>query len=325
MDHKADYWRNEVVAFLALSSIKGVGYWTLYRLKLPGEGFKDFLKSSSIPVLEEKLKVSLLLDGESPEDWQRRIWETGLKIARELGQIGVRLYFRGQKEFPVQLRAINDGPKWLFVQGEVRNLHNRSIAVVGTRKPSADGEFLTRYVIALLANSGRTVVSGLALGIDQVAHQQSLRFGLSTVAILGNGILLDFPRGSKKLRAEILLNGGTIVTEYLPSQTYSGENFVRRNRIQAALSEFVVPVEWNIKSGTAHTVEYAHKYSRQVVNIYLPGTEVNRPELKFSENYRGAKSFEVPKQTNALTELFEQPLSESSENSAPPEQQSFEI
>lgn len=325
MERNAEYWRNEVVAFLALSSIKGVGYWTLYRLKLPEEGFKDYLKNSSIPDLEEKLKVPLLQNGESPENWQRRVWEAGLKLARDLGQTGIRLYFKEQKEFPSQLRAINDGPRWLFVQGEVRNLNNRSIAVVGTRKPSVDGDFLTRFVIALLANSGWTVVSGLALGIDQIAHQQALRFGLPTVAVLGNGILLDFPRGSKEIRDAILVNGGTIVTEYLPTQTYSGENFVRRNRIQAALSKFVIPVEWNIKSGTAHTVEYAHKYSRQVVNIYLPGTENNRPELEFSEYSRGAKSFEIPKETDALTKLFEHPLAESNKNSAQPEQQSFEI
>ncbi|MAB50254.1 DNA-processing protein DprA [Marinobacter sp.] len=325
MNHETEYWRNEVVAFLALSAIKGVGYWTLYRLASPEQGFKEFLKNSPISVLEKELKVTLLLDGETAEDWQNRIWEAGLNLARNLSQKSVRLYFRAQPEFPVKLKEIEDGPRWLFVQGRVGNLHNRSIAVVGTRKPSQDGEFLTRYVLALLAGSKRTVVSGLAFGIDQVAHEQSLRFGLPTVAVLGNGIFLDYPRGSQEIRARILENGGTVITEYLPNQTYSGENFVRRNRIQAALSEVVVPVEWKIKSGTAHTVEYAYKYRKKIVNVFLPGTQHARAELQFSERLRGAKSFELPRQTPELAALFELSFSEPTGNDDEPEQQSFDI
>ncbi|MEQ5815168.1 DNA-protecting protein DprA [Marinobacter sp. NFXS11] len=325
MNQNAEYWRNEVVAFLALSTIKGVGYWTLYRLDLNEGGFKDFLKNSPISVLERELKVSNLLDDETPEEWQRRVWDAGLQLARDLGQERVRLYFRDQNEFPPQLRAIEDGPRWIFVQGEVNNLHRRSVAVVGTRKPSQDGEFLARYILALLANTEFTVVSGLAFGIDQIAHRESLRFGLSTVAVLGTGIFLDYPKGSQEVRDEILRNRGTIITEYLPSQTYSGENFVRRNRIQAALADLIVPVEWKIKSGTAHTVEYAYKYGKKVVNVFLPGTALNRPELAFSERLRGAKSFEVPKQNSSLADMFDPSLLETNDSSQEPQQQSLNI
>lgn len=332
MNRGADFWRNEVVAFLALSTIKGVGYWTLYRLKLSGKGFKDFLKNSSISELEKELKLSLLADDESPEEWQHRVWEAGLQLARELAKHRTRLYFRNQEEFPSKLNEIEDGPRWLFVQGDVRILQHRSIAVVGTRKPSTDGEFLTRYVVANLAHSERTVVSGLAFGIDQVAHQESLRYGLSTVAVLGNGIFLDYPKGSQDIREKILMNGGAVITEYLPQQIYSGENFVRRNRIQAGLSEFVIPVEWKIKSGTAHTVEYAAKYQRKVINVFLPGTRNVRPELDFSERVRGATSFEIPGETDQLSKLLELKSSElkmdslqSQDLSVAPVQQSFKI
>lgn len=325
MNQHAEYWRNEVVAFLALSTIKGVGYWTLYRLELSEGGFKDFLKNSPISVLERELKISDLLDGETPEEWQRRIWGAGLQLARDLGQKRTRLYFRDQNEFPRQLREIDDGPRWIFVQGEINNLHRRSVAVVGTRKPSQDGEFLARYLLALLANTNFTVVSGLAFGIDQVAHRESLRFGLPTVAVLGTGIFLDYPKGSQEVREEILKNGGTIITEYLPSQTYSGENFVRRNRIQAALSDLVVPVEWKIKSGTAHTVDYAYKYGKKVVNVFLPGTAGTRPELAFSERLRGAKSFEVPRENSSLAEMFDLSLMETNDTSEEPQQQSLNI
>ncbi|ASK21206.1 DNA-processing protein DprA [Vreelandella venusta] len=333
MDRGSDFWRNEVVAFLALSTIKGVGYWTLFRLMLPaGEGFKDFLKNSPISVLEKELEVSLLLDEESPEEWQHKVWEAGLQLARELAKHRTRLVFRDQEEFPGSLKETEDGPRWLFIQGDIRALHNRPIAVVGTRKPSKDGEFLARYVVAALAHSERTVVSGLAFGIDQVAHQESLRYGLPTVAVLGNGIFLDYPKGSQEIREKILMNGGAVITEYLPHQTYSGQNFVRRNRIQAGLSEFVIPVEWKVKSGTAHTVEYASKYQRKVVNVFLPGTAKVRPELDFSERSRGAVSFEIPRETEQLLELLDLDAfpvrletEQSKEVAAEPVQQSLKI
>lgn len=305
MNEDKEYWRNETVGFLALSTVKGVGYWTLYRLFNSVTSFKDLLKNSSRSELEELFHVSL--DGAN-EDWgefQRSLWERGLELARELSSIGVRLIFDSHSAFPENLRNIPEPPRWIFVQGEIDNLHCSSVAVVGTRKPSSDGLFLARYILALLSRSGRPIVSGLAMGIDQVAHEESIRYSLPTVAVLGTGILKNYPRGSEVLRQEILKCGGTIVTEYLPTQSYSGENFVRRNRIQAALSDYVVPVEWKIKSGTAHTVDFAYRYRKKIINIYLPNTYSMRPELEFSDRERLAQSFEVPFDIARLSEYLE--------------------
>lgn len=114
--------------------------------------------------------------------------------------------------------------------------------------------------IAGFAGKDVVTVSGLATGIDQIAHIESLRYGIPTVAVLGNGMFVEYPSGSGRLKHQILASGGTIVSEYLPNQSYSSENFVRRNRIQAALCDTLVPVEWMIKSGTAHTVNFAIDY-----------------------------------------------------------------
>ncbi|MDI7637474.1 DNA-processing protein DprA, partial [Cronobacter sakazakii] len=92
--------------------------------------------------------------------------------------------------------------------------------------------------------------------------------------------------------------GGTVITEYLPRQSYSAENFVRRNRLQAALCQVLIPVEWKIKSGTAHTVDYAYTYGRKIVNLYLPLTYHVRTELEFSEKNKSAENFEVPLKLN---------------------------
>ena len=94
------------------------------------------------------------------------------------------------------------------------------------------------------------------------------------------------------------------MAEYLPDQTYSAQSFVRRNRLQAALADTLVPTEWVIKSGTAHTVEFAYSYSKNISNVYLPGTYNNRPELKFSEDSRNAHSYELPKELPEMIELM---------------------
>lgn len=182
----------------------------------------------------------------------------------------------------------------MFVQGSPIPLYNFSVAIVGTRKPSDDGLFLAKYLVAALARTGVATISGLASGIDNVAHVESLRYGLKTIAVLGHGINLEYPKGSGAVRDAIVGHGGCIVTEYLPSQAASAENFVRRNRIQAALCDALVPVEWQIKSGTAHTVNFAYKYGRRIVGLYLPATLNQRPELKHAFEYYQVKSFEAP-------------------------------
>lgn len=304
MEQDKDYWRSEVVGFLALSTIKGVGYWTLLKLKKRQIGFKDFLKNSKKEDFEGALHVTVNLGGESWSDYQRTLWEKGVSLARRLSNMGVRLIFRLHADFPESLSRIPDCPEWIFVQGDLANLHAPSVAVVGTRKITTDGDFLARYLLALLSRSERVIVSGLALGIDQLAHSEAIRYSLPTVAVLGTGILKDYPKGSEVTRERILETGGTIVTEYLPDQSYSAENFVRRNRIQAALADTVIPVEWKIKSGTAHTVDFAFKYRKAIANIFLPDTLQDRPEIPFSEMNYGAISFLVPIQSEELLDFI---------------------
>lgn len=318
-----EYWKNEVVGFLALASIKGVGYWTMRRLSESGIGFKDLLKTSEASQLERLLRVSLAQEVDTWEQYQQQLWEKGLKSAREIGKRYIRLIFKEQTDFPDKLRDIDDAPHWIFVQGNLRVLHQKSVAIVGTRRPSDDGIFLTKYAVAALSNLKLSTISGLASGIDQAAHTESIRYGIPTVAVLGNGIYQDFPKGSEELRETIIKSGGAIVTEYLPHQTYSAENFVRRNRIQAALCDTLIPVEWKIKSGTAHTVEYAYKYRRKIANIFLPKTAALRPELEFSENRRGALSFEVPVSTTSLLNYITE--GELAENKVGPAQGSLDI
>src|SRR5262249_19695719 len=122
-------------------------------------------------------------------------------------------------------------PYWLFVRGKSEPLNRPALAVVGTREPSEDGIFLARYVSACLPYWDAPTISGLAAGIDQQVHEYSLRFKWPTIAVLGTGILSDYPKGAMDLKERIVANGGAIISEYLPYESYSAQNFVMRNRL----------------------------------------------------------------------------------------------
>jgi DNA protecting protein DprA len=296
-------WRNEALAFLALSSVKGIGYWTMRGLADLDISYYDFLKLAPEEELESLLRLKLPSGVSSWDSYRIELWDRGIERARRLSGEGIGLIFPGQSEFPDNLKNIPDAPAWLFVQGELSNLHSKSVAIVGTRKPTEDGIFLTRYLVAALAHSPYPTVSGLALGIDQVVHVESIRYSIPTIAVLGTGINGNYPKGSEGVRQAIIDSGGTIVTEYLLGQSYSAENFVRRNRLQAALCNTLFPVEWKIKSGTAHTVEFASKYNKKIANLFLPNTYHLRPELEFSVSTYGAVACEVPEMTNLILEF----------------------
>jgi len=283
------FWKNERIAFLALTTLKGVGFWTLHQLATSKAGFKNTFKSN----LYKYIKLE---DGSATPltEIKKKLWQRGIKAVNELAKDNTILIFHDEDRFPAKLKNIPDAPLWLFVQGDLKVLDTPSIAIVGTRKPSDEGMFLTKLILSALHRSKVSTVSGLALGIDQLAHLESVKYELPTVAVLGTGIKESYPKGSEAIRKLILDNGGTIVTEYLPTQSYSSENFVRRNRIQAALSDILIPVEWKIKSGTAHTVGFAAKYNKQIINIYLPKTIGARPEIAFSRDSYGACEYEMP-------------------------------
>lgn len=291
------FWKNERIAFLALSTLKGVGFWTLHQIAASNSGFKTTFKNS----LEKYLRLEDGSTAALPEI-RKKLWQRGIKLIAELDKINVVLIFNGEERFPPKLACIEDAPKWIFIQGNILNLDSTAVGIVGTRKPSEDGLFLTRLILSSLSRSSVATVSGLALGIDQLAHLESIKYGLPTIAVLGTGISECYPRGSEPVRDLILKNGGTIITEYLPTQSYSGENFVRRNRLQAALSDTLIPVEWKIKSGTAHTVAFAWKYRKKIVNVYLPKTLSARPEITFASKTYGAYDFEMPL---AIPEMLE--------------------
>ena len=311
MENERDYWKEETVAFLALQSMHGIGFKTMYKIAAQNKSFRELIKTDDIPHFEKTLRQKL--DDsikESVESWMQfkfNLWNKGLELARDYAKKNIRILFHGQTSFPEQLKTIPEPPMWLFVEGNFRALSQPSVAIVGSRKSSEDGLWLTKYIVSAIANRGLASVSGLADGIDQKAHIESIRFGVPTIAVLGTGIDSNYPRGSEGLRAQIVANGGAIITEYLIGQSYSSHNFVRRNRIQASLAHVTVPVEWKIKSGTAHTVNFTKDYGRFLAMPYLYQSDLENAEIQAISGYKCGRVFSVPEQSTDLIEFLEHP------------------
>nr|WP_075518912.1 DNA-processing protein DprA [Moritella viscosa]SHO12165.1 SMF protein [Moritella viscosa] len=319
MEKGQDYWKAETVAFLALQSISGVGFRTLYKIAAQKIGFRELIKTDDVEhfekMLHQKLDDSIKASDESWMEFKLALWNKGLELAREYIKKNIRIFFHDQDVFPEQLKSISEPPMWLFIEGNYRTLLLPSIAIVGSRKSTDDGLWLTKYIISAMANQGLASVSGLADGIDQKAHVESIRFNVPTIAVLGTGIDSNYPSGSENLRAEIVANGGAIVSEYLIGQSYSAYNFVRRNRIQAGLAQVTVPVEWKIKSGTAHTVNFTKDFGRFLVMPYLYPKNLESPEIKAVTAFKRGRVFSVPDQSSELITFLKQPVE--SEPSAP--------
>ena len=310
-----DFWQSERVAFCALQSLHGVGFKILQKLVNSVDSLKEFIKHSSPDEFSKTLRIKLpshLI--ESKVDWsqyQQKLWSTGIESLKNLSRANIHILFLKQDDFPLQLKKIDSPPSWLFVQGNVKNLYKTAIGIVGSRKCSPDGYWMSKYLHSVLFNKDVVTVSGLAEGIDQSVHRESLRYKIPTIAVLGTGIDKDFPKGSEELRADIVAGGGTVITEYLVGQSYSASNFIQRNRIQAALSSCLIPLEWKIKSGTAHTVNFAKDYNRNIAMLHLPDSATNTAELNSVESYVYGKTFNVPIQTSELTTFLEALISTS--------------
>jgi DNA protecting protein DprA len=236
------------------------------------------------------------------DDWKSGLLEKGRELRDALHERGVVVIHQSHPSFPSQLRNIDDPPLWLFVQGDPTVLARRSVATVGTRNPTSDGIALASIIGDCLPEFGSVIVSGLADGIDQIMHIRSMKWGVPTVAVLGTGIFSNFPSGSESIREQICQQGGAVVTEYLPRDSYSAKNFVRRNRIQAGLASVVIPVEWQEKGGTAHTVRYAYEAKRKLVCPKLENWDENdHTELRAARNM-GASLFTLPEERLAFIE-----------------------
>lgn len=201
------------------------------------------------------------------------------------------------ENYPMRLRAMGEKrPLILYIKGDLKVLSNPNIAVVGTRYPSEWSQQVEkRLVKKILELSNRTVVSGLAIGCDKIAHETTVLEGKKTVAVLPSGINIVTPASHEGLAKSILETGGCLVSEYEPNVKASRSYFIERDAIVAALSDITLVIECDVVSGTMRTVNAVSEYKRKL-SCYYP---INMKMGRYAGNEFMVKAKKAIKVRNA--------------------------
>ncbi len=186
---------------------------------------------------------------------------------------GIRYIFFTDEEYPSRLFHLPDAPLLLYTKGNVDLRPERSVAIIGTRKPTPYGKTMTEEILEVLAPYDITMFSGLAYGIDITAHKACLRFGIPTVGVMGSGMGHIYPDSHLHV-AEKMMDTGGLLTEFAYDTGPDAVNFPMRNRIVAGLCDVLVVVESGIKGGSMITAALANDYNKDVVAI--PGRKTDR-------------------------------------------------
>lgn len=177
-----------------------------------------------------------------------------------------------KEDFPLQLLEIPEPPKDLWLLGDLPSPETTLLTIVGARKHSPYGKEACESLIAGLAGYDITIVSGLALGIDALAHRSAMKAGLKTLAVPGSGLneRVLYPRTNIGLAREIVRNGGGLLSEFAPDTHAAPWTFPMRNRIMAGLAQATLVIEAEQRSGTLITSRLATDYNRDVFAV--PGS-----------------------------------------------------
>lgn len=201
-----------------------------------------------------------------------------IQYKNALKKLSIEVVISEDKNFPQRLKDIDDSPSLLYVRkGEkecaLSDLAQISVAVVGTRKMTSYGREMTKKFVERLVDGGVTIISGLALGVDAIAHQTALELGGKTIAVLGGGLDNIYPPRNTNLAEQIVKNNsGALVSEYPLNYPAMPQNFPFRNRIVSGLSLGVLVIEGSEKSGTLLTASNAASQGREVFAVPGPLT-----------------------------------------------------
>lgn len=221
--------------FNSLINVEGISSNLANRILISIDRFPEFIKK-----MEEELSTLNKLDAHWITFWS--------------------------KEYPKILKNIFSPPVLLYYKGDLNVLDLNPIAVVGTRMPTSYGKNIASKITEDLAKKSITIVSGMARGIDTIAHRSSLRVGGKTVAVIGTGLDIIYPSENKKLFYEICENGA-VISEYPLGTKPDAQNFPKRNRIISGLSLGTLVVETKISGGALQTAAFALEQNREVFAV----------------------------------------------------------
>ena len=260
-------------AYILLNMISGVG---TARFKALVAKFKEPCK-----IFEQSIESISSIRGISPALAEKIIyWEKDLDLNAELEfaqQSGTQIVTMADAEYPEILKGIYDPPLCLYVRGKLPDFSYNSLAVVGSRRATIYGRKMAKHLAEEAVLAGWKVISGLAFGIDAIAHQATIDAGGVTIAVLGGGLARIHPQEHVQLARDIIETGGALISEFPMKFPVSRQSFPRRNRIVSGLSQAVLIIEAGLKSGALITANLAMEQGKDVFAV--PG-HVDNPQAK---------------------------------------------
>ena len=252
-------------AMFFLSTLPNLGYHSkriIYENILPVNGI--FTINNEVLKKELKLNEGQVAAIKKLKDKVNELHES----YRSLEERGIKFILPNEDEYPKKLLFTKDYPFGLFFKGDMPK-SNKSVAIVGSRSPSEYGLSMAKFIACTLAQNGVDIISGMALGIDTMAHEGAIEGGGRTFAVLGTGINVCYPQSNFSLYEKLSKGCGGVISEFPLGTNPLKINFPIRNRIISGLSDITIVMEARLKSGSLITASHALEQGREV--FALPG------------------------------------------------------
>lgn len=253
---------NDLFYLLALQRIEGVGDIMAKKLLTHLGNAEAIFKEKSAHLSKIDGVGSVLLQNLK----NKTVFEKASQELEFIGSNDINVAYFQDENYPERLKHCIDGPVLLFTAGNINLKNKRIISIVGTRQITSYGTEFCRKLIEDLAALDPIIVSGFAYGVDIVAHQCAMEKNLQTIGVLAHGLNQIYPKTHKKYVAKMEQNGG-FMTEFWSSSNPDKENFVRRNRIVAGMTEATIVIESADRGGSLITANIANDYNRDVFAV----------------------------------------------------------
>lgn len=261
---------------LALSFLSGVGSATLRK----ASQVFGFETKSVEELASEVPQLKSALNGGA---WSQAL----IKAEEQLEQadkLGCSILSALDEGYPKLLSATKDDPFLLWVRGTLSSTPDKSVAIIGTREPTKHGRLIAERITRYFVEKKWSVVSGLALGCDAIAHQETVKAGGHTVAVLAHGLQTIAPTKHRQLAEDILASGGALVSQYPIGQAVIPQQFVQRDKTQAGMAQGVVMIQSDLKGGSLHASRASVEYGRWLAVPYPTDQDRANGEPKIQAN-----------------------------------------
>lgn len=255
----------ELIAAIALQNMEGIGPVIGRRLMEECGSFRQVFELTKA----ELRKVTGVSDERINSILKKDFFAEAREEMERLSKLDVQSFVLSDQRYPRRLKQCYDAPLVLFTRGDLDLNRSRMIAIVGMRLVSDYGKIQCRHIVEGLRGTEVVIVSGLAYGVDIIAHRTALEVGLPTVAVFAHGMDRVYPAAHRHTAKQMLENGGMWVSDFITGSKPDRENFPKRNRIIAGLTDATVVVESEVRGGSMITASLAFDYNREV--FALPG------------------------------------------------------